>query len=134
MMRQREVRIVVAAIAAEALGVLFLVIIVAIFGPHESGAAQAFAEQAGIWVGPISGFVLCVIGGYWVGSSNAGSPLLGGLALGIAAAALDVGIIFAAGAPFRMIFALSNIGRVVAGTTGGWLRSRANPDRVRGAA
>lgn len=66
-MRLRTGRIAIAAIAAELLGVLALVVLVTIFGPSGGfEAAQLFAERLGAWVGPISGFLLCLAGGYWV--------------------------------------------------------------------
>ena len=63
-------------------------------------------------------------GAFWVARRLSDSHIANGLALGIPAAALDVGILVAMGAPFKPIFALSNVGRVLAGVIGGWLAGR----------
>jgi hypothetical protein len=117
-------RIAIAVIAAEILGVLSLVILVVLFGPSDRTATQAYAERLGFWVGPISGFVFCLLGAFWVARRVIDSHITNGLALGIAAAALDIGILIAIGTPFKPIFALSNVGRVFAGIIGGWLAGR----------
>jgi hypothetical protein len=116
-------RIVVAALAAEVLGVLALVVLVASFGPPGFAAAQPFAERLGAWVGPISGFVLCVAGGYWVASGAAARHVRNGVAMGAAAVALDVAAAVALGASFELLLVISNAGRLVGAAIGGWLAS-----------
>ncbi len=123
-MQIRVGRILVAAIAVEVLAVLVLVVLVALAGPSEPAAAEAYAMRLGYWVGPIAGFVLCVIGGWWVARGLATAHVINGLALGIVAAAIDVAILLASGTEFQPVFAVSNIGRVVAGTSGGLLAAR----------
>lgn len=49
-------RVVVAVVAAELLGVLALVAVVALFGPTNAAEAQTYAERMGLWIGPSSGF------------------------------------------------------------------------------
>ena len=93
------------------------------FGPPGFAAAQPFAERLGAWVGPISGFVLCLTGGYWVAKAASTSRIQNGLAMGMAAAALDLAIAAASGASFWLLLVISNVGRIVAGTLGGWLAS-----------
>ena len=123
-MNLRFGRIAVAAISAEVLGILSLVVLVAIFGPPGGfAAAQPFAERLGAWVGPISGFVLCLVGGYWVAGAAPTSRIQNGLAMGVAAAALDIAIASAIGATFELLLVISNGGRIVGGTLGGWLAS-----------
>ena len=117
-------RIVVAAIATEVLAVLVLVLLVAALGPRDTAGAQAFAGRLGYWVGPIAGFGFCVLGGAWVARGLVRDHLANGLGLGLAAAALDVGILILSGAAFQPIFVASNLGRVIAGSLGGWLASR----------
>ena len=123
-MQIRLGRILVAAIAVEVLAVLVLVVLVALAGPSEPAAAEAYAMRLGYWVGPIAGFVLCVIGGWWVARGLATAHLINGLALGVVAAALDVAILLASGAEFQPVFAVSNIGRLIAGGMGGLLAAR----------
>lgn len=123
-MNIRVGRIILAAIAAEVLAVLALVLLVMLFGPRESAAAQAYAERLGYWVGPIAGFGSCLAGGWWVARGAASSRVLNGLVLGIVVAAIDVAILVLSGATFQLVFAVSNIGRIIAGSTGGWLADR----------
>lgn len=123
-MKLHIVRIAVAAVAAEVLGVLALIVIVILFGPAEEDAVQAYAERLGYWVGPISGFVFCLLGGWWVARGLDKAHVANGLILGLVAAGLDLGIYIAIGGGFEPIIVASNVGRVVAGTAGGWLASR----------
>ena len=123
-------RIAIAAIVAEVIGVLALVVLVSIFGPSGGfAAAQPFAERLGSWVGPISGFLLCLLGGYWVARGAAPSYIQNGVGVGLAGAALDIGTAIALGAQFAPLLVFSNVGRVVGGTIGGWLAAGSSPWR-----
>jgi hypothetical protein len=117
-------RIAIAAFGAEVLGVLALVVLVAMFGPPGIQAAQPFAERLGAYVGPISGFVLCLLGGWWVGKSATPFELRNGLAVGLAGAVLDIAIASTMASPFQWLLLLSNAGRIAGGTLGGALASR----------
>ena len=123
-MRIRIGRILAVAILAEILAVLTLVVIVTLFGPSEQAAAQAYAERLGFWVGPIAGFLFTLIGGWWVARSLANSRLLNGFVLGVVVAGIDISILVLSGADFMPVFAISNIGRIIAGSLGGWLAGR----------
>ena len=123
-------RIVVIAILAEILAVLTLVVIVTLFGPSDPAAAQAYAERNGFWVGPIAGFAFTLIGGWWIARSLANSQVLNGFALGIVVAIIDISILVLSGAEFLPILAIANIGRVIAGSLGGWLASRYKQNAV----
>lgn len=114
-------RVIITAIAAEVLAVLALVLLVALFGPGEPAEAQAYAERLGSWVGPIAGFGTCVLGGWWVARGAAASPVLNGVSLGATVAAIDIAILVLSGATFQLVFAASNVGRILAGAIGGWL-------------
>ena len=103
---------------------LTLVLLVALLGPSDQAAAQAYAERLGYWVGPIAGFVFCLLGGWWVAKGLSGAHVLNGLILGAAVAAIDLAILLVSGAEFHPVFAVSNIGRVVAGSLGGSLAGR----------
>jgi hypothetical protein len=124
MMHLRFGRIAIAAIAAEVLGILALIILVMIFGPPGFAAAQPFAEHLGAWVGPISGFVLCILGGIWVAKGAESHFILNGVSMGIAGAALDFMTAAAMGGQFQVLLLVSNAGRVVGGMIGGWLALR----------
>ena len=123
-MKLRIGRIAIAVVAAEVLGVLALVALVAIFGPPGFKAAQPFAERLGTYVGPISGFVFCLLGGYWVGRASAPFALRNGFATGATAALLDIAIAATLANPFQWLLMLSNAGRIIGGTMGGLLASR----------
>ena len=53
----RWLRILIAAVVAEVAAIVFLVVLVAIFGPGEAAVAQAFAERQGAWAGLLGGYV-----------------------------------------------------------------------------
>jgi hypothetical protein len=112
-----------AAVTAEALGIVVLIVIVAIFGPHDPAADQAYAERISLWVGPISGAVLCLLFGWILTLRLNSGHVINGLAVGGAAAALDILIIVLSGTPFRLVYVLSNAGRLGAAAVGGWLAS-----------
>ena len=116
--------ILVAALAIEILAIAVLVVLVALFGPRDPSAAQAYAERMGLWVGPVAGFVLCGLGGWWFARRMQRRHLLNGLILGAAVAAIDVALLMASGSAFRTVFLVSNVGRVVAGTLGGLVAGR----------
>jgi hypothetical protein len=112
---------------AEILGVLVLVVL---FGPSDPNHAQAFAEKLGGWVGPISGFVFCFLGALWVTKRLANDQVANGLVLGLAAAAFDIGILIAIGASLQPVVAVANVGRVIAGTIGGWVASQGRRETI----
>ena len=124
-MRIKWGRAIMATLAAEVLGVLALIVLVAIFGPPGFKEATPFAERLGAYVGPISGFTLCMIGGWW--TARAALPadkVVNGAAMGMIAAALDLALSFALGGHFMPLLAYSNVGRIISGTLGGWLATR----------
>ena len=121
-------RIAITVIVAEMLGVVILIGLVVIFGPSDPNNAQAFAEKLGGWVGPISGLVFCYLGALWATKRLANAHVANGL--GLAAAALDIGILIAIGAPFKPVVAVANIGRVIAGTIGGWVASQGRRETI----
>ena len=118
-------RIALAAVLAEVAGILALVVLVGIFGPPGFKQAQPFAERLGVGVGPISGFLLCMYGGYWVGRSAAPNYLANGVAVGLAGAFRDAASAIALGGSFHVLLVVSNLGRIAGGLIGGLLASRA---------
>ena len=117
-------RVLIAAVVAEVVAILALVLIVFVFGPSDPAASQAFAERLGLWVGPIGGFITCFLGGWWVAKNLQSDHLVNGLALGITVALIDILLLVLSGEGFMLLFAASNIGRVVAGALGGWFAQR----------
>lgn len=117
-------RMALLAVAIEATAVLILVLVVAVFGPAEPAAAEAYAQRLGYWVGPIAGFILCLGGGWLVARPLQERQVQRGALLGTMVAAIDVAILVAGGATFQPIFVLSNLGRIVAGSLGGLSASR----------
>ena len=117
-------RMVLLAIAIEAVAVLILVLVVAVFGPADPGAAQEYAQRLGYWIGPLAGFTLCVGGGWLAARALAADHIRRGMLLGAMVAAIDVAILVASGSAFQPIFVVSNLGRVIAGSLGGWIASR----------
>jgi hypothetical protein len=119
-------RIAIAVVVAEILGVVVLVLLVSIFGPSDFEAAKPFAERLGAWVGPISGFLFCLLGGFWVAKSASSYRVPNGTGVGVAAAFLDIALALALASGFSPLLIFSNTGRIIGGTIGGWLASRLN--------
>lgn len=117
-------RMALLAVAIEGIAVLVLVLIVALIGPAEPGAAQAYAERVGFWVGPIAGFFFCLGGGWLVARPLPRGQVPRGALLGTMVAAIDVAILVASGATFQPLFVFSNLGRLVAGSIGGYVAVR----------
>ena len=125
-------RYMVLAIAIEGIAILILVLLVALFGPSEPEADQVFTRRLGYWVGPIAGFVLCIGGGWLIARGRDAGHVASGLMLGAMVAAIDVGLLVGGGADFEPIFVVSNLGRLVAGSFGGWLAGRVRAEGDRG--
>lgn len=120
-MKLRPGKIALAAVTAEIFGLLSLVVLVVVFKPASDDAAvQTFAEHLGTWVGPITGFVFCCLGGFWVAKGSE-HPIGNGFAMGCAGVVLDVLSGLGFGAHFEWLLVFSNAGRVAGGTLGGWL-------------
>jgi hypothetical protein len=117
----RWLRIILAGFIAEALPIVTLVILVAIFGPPDQAGAEEFATRLGSFVGPIGGAFFALLLAFWGAHGVKSRLVLHGLLVGLFAAVLDASILVASAAPFRWIFVLSGIGRIVAGLLGGYL-------------
>ncbi len=123
-MQIRWVRILVGAVAAEAVAIFVLVVLVAILGPRDPNGAQAYAERLGRFVGPFAGAVFGVIGGYLVARGATGNRILQGALFGLFFALVDVALLIAGQAPFAWLFVISNAGRIIGGTVGGAIAER----------
>jgi len=132
----RWVWIIVAGVTVEVGAIAVLVVIVALFGPHDAAGAQEYAERLGQWVGPIGGATLCLASGFWVARTSSSRRVLHGVLVGAATAVIDAALLVAMWVPFQLLFVVSNIGKVLAGGLGGWVASRhepRTPDAFRGA-
>jgi len=116
-------RILGAAVAVEVGAIVLLVVVVAVVGPKEPEAASAFAKRHGQWLGPLAGTIGCFLGGWWASRGMATRQVVQGLMVGVVAAAIDVALLLAGGASFRLLFVASNMGRILAGALGGWMAS-----------
>jgi hypothetical protein len=124
------IKLVVGAVAAEIGAILILVCLVAIFGPKEANAAQAYAEKLGRWVGPLAGAALSFSGALWVGRTLAGGRLFHGVLFGSFMALIDTLLLVAMQPPFEWIFVASNAGKVFAATLGGLVSARLRGGRI----
>ncbi len=114
----------ITAFVVEILAIAALVVAVALFGPGEVEASRVWAAETGQWLGPLAGFLLCILGGWFVARSAPSDHVFHGFALGVTVALIDVALLVTGGSDFEMIFLISNVGRVVAGAIGGWLAAR----------
>lgn len=81
-MKIRWIRILVAALAVEALAIGLFVTAIAIFGPIDAAQAKAFAANMGRWLGPIAGAALTFLAALWVCSKLPARRVLHGALLG----------------------------------------------------
>lgn len=123
-MKRFWLRLPLGALIAEALPIVLLVALVAIFGPGTAEGDQAFATRLGAWVGPLGGALATFLVATWVVRPLTRSHISRGTLLGVLVALLDVTIIAAAGSPFQWLFVGSAAGRLLAGAMGGYLGGR----------
>ena len=118
-----RIRVVVAVVLAEMLPILLLVVIVFVYGAirqTESLSPAEFAPLAGMWVGPIGGFLATLLFAWWAARRAPEQKVLHGTAVGVGTALLDLGLGILLGGVQPVLF-LSNGGRILAGLLGGWL-------------
>jgi hypothetical protein len=127
-MNLRWRRLAGAALAAEALPIVFLVITVVIFSSGDPVQDEIFAASTGRWFGPVVGALVTFLVGIWVARGVSADPIAHGFALGVLVAGLDLAIIAASPTPFEWLFFWSALGRVAAGTLGGVLAARSTPE------
>jgi len=118
-------RIALATIAGELTPILLLVVVVLIYETRgvDPQTRQAFAERVGMWLGPIAG-AISTFGFGFLAARDTDRPLLHGTLVGIAVALLDAVLIFAPGAKFIPLFAVSWAGKILAGVAAGLLAAR----------
>jgi hypothetical protein len=128
-----RIRVVVAVILAEMLPILLLVAIVAVYGvirQTESLSPAEFAPLAGMWVGPIGGFLATLLFAWRAARRAPEQRVVHGTAVGVGTALLDLGlgILLGGGDAIHPVLFLSNGGRILAGVLGGWLATRRSGD------
>jgi hypothetical protein len=119
-------RFVLGVIASEAAPVLLLVLAMLVVGVKTGGRPSPETAAAwGAWIGPIGGALATGIIAWMLARSSI-RPMPLGFALGLAVALLDLGLtlLAAQGAPFRLLFAISALSRVVGGGLGGVIAAR----------
>lgn len=128
-------RSIIAAVAAELLAILLLLVGVFVFvmssAPLSYGQGERLAQEIADWVIPLSGFVSCCLAGWWAGRKLKTAAPQQGASVGIMATLLDIAFLAWLGAPFRLVFVLAAICRIGGGALGGYLvshRAYRNPD------
>ena len=126
----RWIRVLVAIVIAELLPILILVTIVAVYGAvsdqtqPDAITPEEFAPIAGNWVGPIGGFVATMLLSWWAGRVTPARGLSYGIAVGAGTALLDLSLALSMGGSAMLaLLILSNCGRIVAGSLGGFVAS-----------
>ncbi|HZL94802.1 MAG TPA: hypothetical protein VFB99_14195 [Vicinamibacterales bacterium] len=87
--------------------------------------ARMFEMQAITqWSAPLAGFLLCVLGGWWVARCAHTAHERNGVVLGGAVAGIDLVLLVASGAPFGLLMVSSVASRIVGGYAGGVIARR----------
>lgn len=89
------------------------------------------AQRHALWVAPVSGFIFCALGGWWVSRRAVVDAERNGLTLGIAVAAIDLALLAVSGAPFGLLMLVSAVGRIAGGYCGGWWAGQRTRGRSR---
>ena len=118
-------RIALATIAGELTPIVVLIVVVLIYEMKgvDPETRQAFADRAGMWIGPIVGAISTFGFAFWA-ARGTDRPLQHGLLVGVAVALLDAVLIFGSGAKFIPLFAASWTGKILAGVSAGVLAAR----------
>lgn len=120
----RAWRFVLMVLASEIAPILMLVLAMFFVGTAQgSQPSQETAEAWGAWIGPIFGALFTALFAYRL-ARGSNRPAMLGLALGVAVAMLDLGLIATQGVPFQWLFAVSGLTRLVGGAIGGRLADR----------
>lgn len=121
-------RFLLGVIAAEAVPILLLVIAMFFVGSAIGGRpSQETVAAWGSWIGPIGGTVSTALVA-WMLARPSSTPVLAGIALGVAVAVLDLALTLMAtkGEPFRVLYAVSALTRLAGGWLGGVLAAPSN--------
>jgi hypothetical protein len=115
------IRIIVASLVAEVLGIVALLAIFPVVisgGISTLGTVELQLQSHALWVGPLAGSVLCLIGGWWAGRKSR-NRLAHGIRVGVLAAVIELVLLVVAGAPVGQFMLTSIGGRLLGGYAGG---------------
>jgi ABC-type uncharacterized transport system permease subunit len=119
-------RFVLGVIGSEAVPILLLVLAMFFVGTKLGARpSQATAEAWGAWIGPIGGALATAVIA-WLLARSSTRPVQLGIALGVAVGLFDLGLtlLAAKGAPFRILYVVSALARVIGGALGGVMAGR----------
>ena len=121
-------RVLTAIVLGEVLPIVALYLIVALYGVVANSpslpSANAFAQSAGVWVGPIAGAIIAYAVSNWAGSETPAYAVPQALIIGVAIGAIDLGILVAMDVELRPFFFASNAAKLFAAVFGGVSASR----------
>jgi hypothetical protein len=121
-------RVLIAIVLGEVLPLVILYLLVALYGVVANSpslpSADAFAQSAGLWVGPIAGSIIAYIVSLWAGSETPAYAVPQALIIGLAIAAIDPGILVAMDVQMRPLDFASNAAKFFAAVFGGISASR----------
>ncbi|MFC5271305.1 hypothetical protein [Adhaeribacter terreus] len=125
----RLLRITIAALLAELIPLVILIIAVTAYGyiatpAQDKAALEAFAGKAGLYIGPIAGMLAALGMGFWAARKLTNSRLLHGLLTGAFIVLLDLAIFAKPKADFDLTDVLVLVGKFLAATLGGYLADR----------
>jgi hypothetical protein len=126
-MRLRVRRLAIAAALAELISVAALTALLPLLLASRTGTLVyqiMEAQRLALWVAPMSGFITCALGAWWVSRRASLDAERNGLALGVTVAVFDLALLVVSGAPFGALMALSAIARIAGGCVGGWWAAR----------
>jgi hypothetical protein len=126
-MTLRAGRLLVATPVAELLAVMGMLVCGAILFATLNATItgrMVGIRQLAFWTAPTAGFVFCLLGGWWVARGASAGHERNGVALGVAAAAIDLALLVVNGAPFGVLMVSSVAGRIAGGYCGGLLAKR----------
>ena len=122
----RWLRLILGVIIAEVVPIVLLIVILAIMAPA-ADQAEDVASNLGAWVGPIGGALATFLMAWWVARPLPEGHVHHGVLLGVGVALLDAGLLVVGATGFAWLFVASGMGRIVAGTMGGYVASKRVP-------
>lgn len=117
-------RLIVAVPLSELLAVLSMVMLGSVvFATLNATVTLRILEmqRLALLTAPITGFVFCLLGGWWVTRRTTADHVRNGVVLGLVVAAIDLGLLIASGAPVRVLMVTSAAARIAGGYCGGLL-------------
>ncbi len=138
--RIRWGRVTLAALLSEVIPVAVLVLIVylsSLFlaggkaGPPDEARINAFAKQAGNWVGPLVGSLMTFLFSLWAGRKLEDRFVVHGTLIGALVAVIDLAILLVVAEKFEILFVISNVLKIAAGAAGGMVAERLVRQKLR---